>query len=144
MVAIALIGLVAIGFSTTARHSSPRAPVKIVIAQRSAGVPQRNARKRRRRSTSTSTSSAASAATSVPASGICKDSAVTKDDISVSAHTGCPFARAVVTAYEEHPSATVDAYSSVTQLEYTLRCVAANGTVACKTETGDGIVAFAP
>jgi hypothetical protein len=144
VVAIALIALVAIGSSTTAHHSSPKAPVKVVIVQRSTGVPHRNARKRRQRSTSTSTSAAASASTNVPASGICNDSAVAKDDISVNAHTSCPFARAVVTAYEEHPSATVDAYSSVTRLEYTLRCLAANGTVACKTETGDGIVAFTP
>jgi hypothetical protein len=140
MVAIALIALVAFGFSTTARHSSPKGPVKIVIVQRSAGGPQLNARKRRRRSSSGSTSSAASAS----ASGICDDSAVAKHDISINAHTSCPFARAVVTAYEEHPSATVDAYSSVTHLEYTLRCLAANGTVACKTETGDGVVAFTP
>jgi hypothetical protein len=138
MVAIGLIALVAIGSSTTAHHSPSKAPVKVVIVQRSTGVPQHNARERRRRSTTTSTS----AATSVPASGICNDSAVAKDDISVNANTSCLFARAVAKAYEEHPSATVDAYSSVTHLEYTLRCLAANGTVVCKTQTGDGIVAF--
>lgn len=132
---IATIVLVAIGSSSTTHHSSSVAP-KVVTVQRNAGLSKPKARKRSPHS--------ASASNSIPANGICDDSAVRRNDITVNAHTSCPFARAVVSAYEKNPSATVDAYSSVTHLEYTLRCLAADGTVACKSETGDSTLAFTP
>ncbi len=56
-------------------------------------------------------------------------------------HTSCPFAQAVVKAYDAAPSTAVQAYSPVTQQTYTMQCVEARGVVSC-TGGNDAGVAF--
>ena len=51
--------------------------------------------------------------------------------ITRSPRTSCPFALAVIRAYKARPSADVTAYSPVTHLTYTLRCIEAQGVVSC-------------
>lgn len=63
---------------------------------------------------------------------------------TLTAHTSCPFAQAVVKAYDVAPSTTVTAYSPVTGKPYTMQCAQAQGVGSCAGGIDSGVAFRGP
>jgi hypothetical protein len=65
-------------------------------------------------------------------------------NITLTAHTSCPFAKNVITAYLAAPSTSIQAYSPITGRTYTMQCAEASGTVSCVGSNDNGVAFQGP